>query len=437
MLASESVASERRTRTLGLGAAVRAFNDLAVPGMGGVWFGKQLFLAALGVAVGQEAARRGEKVDNIKVANAIEALACWMEHQAGGSQPGGRRSDERLRGIQKIGGVRGQPTFAAFSQANFYVSQPMRMATVQAVKALGLVSSAGDRFNSYVCAPAGSAFIDAVCAEHRPRGKHPLEALVRWVCGDDANVSTAAMRAVLSPTQALPPAAIERLRELVVQGEGAGPARRRAALDWIDGLADGRAIGAAGKPPSLSDEHWHDVQAGALFFALQADAYRVLDAVEVVLAARAERTLALAAALVAPVRDAVAQLRASATLYLAHGFRDFGRSGANDFATACAADADLGVLEALLLRDERVLRLHEGMVVPGQAFDPAARADRPATGDPDDPTAPAATGAFPLPKNASYRLSNLYLLNLDLRGRLDRWLDKTTPPAPGTTHGQA
>ena len=43
LLGPESIAIERRTRTLNLGACVRTFNDLAVPGLGGVWFGKQLF----------------------------------------------------------------------------------------------------------------------------------------------------------------------------------------------------------------------------------------------------------------------------------------------------------------------------------------------------------------------------------------------------------
>ena len=55
LLGPESLVGERRTRTLGLGASVRAFNDLAVPGLGGVWFGKQLFLALLGIQVAQRA----------------------------------------------------------------------------------------------------------------------------------------------------------------------------------------------------------------------------------------------------------------------------------------------------------------------------------------------------------------------------------------------
>ena len=58
LLRPETIASERRTRTLDLGAAVRTFNDLAIPGLGGVWFGKQLLLATLGVAPIAYAERR-------------------------------------------------------------------------------------------------------------------------------------------------------------------------------------------------------------------------------------------------------------------------------------------------------------------------------------------------------------------------------------------
>ena len=58
VLGPENVRSERRTRTLGLGAAVRNFNELAVPGLGGVWFAKQIFLALLGLAVAERVRQR-------------------------------------------------------------------------------------------------------------------------------------------------------------------------------------------------------------------------------------------------------------------------------------------------------------------------------------------------------------------------------------------
>ena len=37
LLGPESLPSARRVRTLGLAAAVRRFNERAVPGIGGVW----------------------------------------------------------------------------------------------------------------------------------------------------------------------------------------------------------------------------------------------------------------------------------------------------------------------------------------------------------------------------------------------------------------
>jgi hypothetical protein len=408
------------------------FNDLAVPGMGGVWFGKQLFLATLGVAVCEEARQHNVRFDNIKVANAIEALACWMQHQANA----GLR-DDRLRGIQKLGGVAGTPVFATFARPGFYVSQPMRMVTVQALKALGLVHSLGERFNTYSCTAAGMAFIRAVVAKNRPHNGDAIKVLGKWVCGEVINVDTPVMRSILSPTLPLPSDAADYLRELIVRGDGNGPTRRRGALDWIGSLVGESDATPQGKPPSLRHEHWHDVQAGALFFALRADAYKVLDAVEVVMAACQGKPLELGLALVSKkVCAAVEVLRASADRYLKHGFLDPDGTGANAFADACVSAADGKIIEELVRRDERVLRLHDGMIVPGQAFDSAREVDGAAPGDPDAPDAPEASGNFPLPEGVSYRLRNLYLLNLDLTGQLDSWLDGTNPP-PRTRDGQA
>lgn len=420
ILAPEPVASERRTRTLGLGAAVRTFNDLAVPGMGGVWFGKQLFLATLGVAVCAQARRRNARLDNIKVANAIEALACWMSYQ----KSGGVR-DDRLRGIQKLGNVSDEPMFSTFAQPGFYVSQPMRMATVQAVKALGLVHSGGERFNSYSCTNAGMDFIRTVIGANRPHKRDALDVLADWACGEGKTVNTNSMRIILSPELPLQENAINCVRERIVRGDDNDSARRRAALNWVGSLVGKSGSDVDGKPSALSDEHWHDVQAGTLFFAMQAQAYKVLDAVEVVLATGQGDPLDLTSAIVPAVGQAVAALRVSAQRYLAHDFQDLADTGANVFARACAKANDQHVVKELLERDGRVLRLRDGVVVPGQAFDYGRRADGVDLEDPDTPAAPESTGDFPLPEGASYRLRNLYLLNLDLTSQLDGWLGIT------------
>lgn len=85
LLGPEQLGGERRTRTLDLGAAVREYNERAVPGMGGVWYAKQLLLAMLGIALAQKLRERQINVSNITVANAIEALGCYfaLKHNQG------------------------------------------------------------------------------------------------------------------------------------------------------------------------------------------------------------------------------------------------------------------------------------------------------------------------------------------------------------------
>jgi hypothetical protein len=43
-----------------------------------------LLLSTLGVALAEDARSRGVKVQNIEVANAIEALACWLAFNGNG-----------------------------------------------------------------------------------------------------------------------------------------------------------------------------------------------------------------------------------------------------------------------------------------------------------------------------------------------------------------
>src|SRR5580700_10345534 len=116
LLGPSTLHSERRTRTLGLGAAVRTFNDLAVPGLGGVWFGKQLLLATLGVAIAERARDSGKRAQNIEVTNAVEALACWLALDFNGW-----KRDPRLRGALKLSGKK-DLSFATVSKRSSYVT---------------------------------------------------------------------------------------------------------------------------------------------------------------------------------------------------------------------------------------------------------------------------------------------------------------------------
>ena len=100
LLGPEALAVPRRTRDLGLRTTVREFNDLAVPGLGNVWFCKEIVLALLGVAVAENARAYGVSVRNIEVTNGVEALACWLAYRKMGW-----KRDQRLRGRLKLQGL--------------------------------------------------------------------------------------------------------------------------------------------------------------------------------------------------------------------------------------------------------------------------------------------------------------------------------------------
>jgi hypothetical protein len=70
------------------------------------------------------------RVQNIEVTNAIEALACWLALEGNGWKP-----DPRVRGARKM--RRNMDlSFAHMRKPGFYVTQPMRQATVQPLRAL-------------------------------------------------------------------------------------------------------------------------------------------------------------------------------------------------------------------------------------------------------------------------------------------------------------
>ncbi len=69
--AKEEFQSLRALWTLGLNRAIRYYRELVVPGIGGVWFVRQLSWAAADIALARE-----HHIKPAKVANAIKALAC-------------------------------------------------------------------------------------------------------------------------------------------------------------------------------------------------------------------------------------------------------------------------------------------------------------------------------------------------------------------------
>ncbi len=399
----------RRTRGLGLGGAARTFNDLAVPGLGGLWFARPLIWSLLGVEL---AVRTGRS--NIEVANAIEALACSLALHR--SQ---RRRDARVRGSNKLRAVPwGFVPYRKARRRSFYVTQPMRQAIVQPLRALGLVTARVQRFNTYRLSGAGRELLQASVSAFKPYNASVQGILEEWILGRGQRVATAPMYEALSPLRPLPAPARALLRERLVVGEGAD--RREAALRWVSTLTptDGERPPWSPRPAAIDADHWDDLRAGARFFGARAAALGVLDLVEALLRDRSEPRCALSEASGGPLAAPLARLALRAQAFLDEGRDPSPERCATAFCKRCT-QAGPRALGALVALDGRGLRLAGEEVVPGPAFQwqgPGAELLlAPAQGDHQGKR-------LPLPAGTSGRVGGLYSLHLDLEGRLDSWL---------------
>ncbi|MBY4949497.1 hypothetical protein K6V92_23110 [Cupriavidus respiraculi] len=440
LLGPGHIATQRRTRTLGVMASIRRFNDLAVPGLGGVWFGKQVVLATLGIYLAEESIAKGKRATNIETANAVEALACAL------AIPGlkGAR-DPRVRGTTMLPG-RHDLSFQTVRQRGFYVTQPMRMGTVQALPALGLVSADSGRFNAFKCAQAGRELLDAAFHGISPFRRTVTEHLGRWAAGvPDTNITTGAMKDALSPMLALPSRARVLLRERLLQGgpneSSTDKARRRDALTWVEALRarPDTAISLHQRPTQITEaEHWNDIRAGAFFTLARDAAIAALDAVELHISNESSgQTLSLDHALPPSVEQRLQVVAAAAERFLQE--RHYDRE-ANEFCTECNGVNLTLVLQRLVARDGRVLCLKGREIRPGPAFRGGAQPINPDEADGPAVTAgedsPAARGGIGWPPGISFRLQNLFFLSADLHDELNRWLraDGLEPDEHTTRH---
>lgn len=419
------MSNTRRARTLGLGAAVRAFNDLAVPGLGGVWFGKQLVLATLGVMLAKEKTKTGKRISNIAMANAVEALACGMEI----NHPGRKVPlDGRVRGSTKLLGKK-DLEFSVVSRPGFYVTQPLRMASVQTLPALGLVEASATRFTAFDITPLGQRLVEEAIKPHA------LNALTQWIRGSDS-MDSDAVRKALSPLTALPENAVEIIASALQQGSTQEAAdhknRRRAALAWVESLRTQDSTAAIEidwptKPAQIDETHWIDLQAGALFLSTRDAAIDVLLCVEKLLNTES-RQLPLTHPLPAVAIAAINTLRTKAQAFITFGHP---QAEARAFCLECVDTDDTRLLGKLVVRDDRVLQLRQGAVVSRPAFEKTISGSASPDKSTDTPREAAQNQhQVPWPDGMSRRLNNLFLLNADLHQDITRWMKKLET-APG------
>ncbi len=196
--------------------------------------------------------------------------------------------------------------------------------------------------------------------------------------------------------------------------------RRRSSLAWVESIRKSKPISQlqwSSTPIQFSADHWHDLMAGAKFFNARDAAIAVLDVMESYIGNKVQGSSH-------SLRETIPEMLLSHLNLLknaAQAFLDTKHADkkANAFCSECAKDDPVSVLRSLVVRDGHVLRLVDEVIKPGAAFRGSALTEDDVMGDTTD--APEA-GDIPLPHGISYRMRNLYLLNLDLNSELGQWL---------------
>lgn len=414
LLGIDDITSLRRTRTLGLGSAVRKFNDLAVPGMGNVRFIKQIYLSLLGIQVTELANKKAKlKLRNIEVTNAIEAFACMRTFTTYGWN-----SDPRLRGINKLRKIISEPTYANLRKAGVYVTQPLRMGTVQALPALDLVSTDSNLFNHFTLNERGEALVNLLSNRYQTATASIAECFVKWIEGHQIPKNSNLIETI-SPTMPIDTKQLKIVRKVITSyGAEQDKKRRESILSWADSLENKTQNSWALKPFEIKDDdHWRDLQAGGLFFKTRDAVLELLNSLEEYLDRKHSRIIELKETSDILKKEKTKVIRA-ANDFLRFRYDPTERNEASIFCTDCS---DLRtIIKNVVLRDGVGLQLIGDKIRAGYAFKGlSAVSNKEAEAGDFDNT--AVVGKFP--EFISGRVINMFYLNQDLKGKLNNWFN--------------
>lgn len=256
------------------------------------------------------------------------------------------------------------------------------------------------------------------------RRRNVLEHLVGWATGAIHGINSETLRIALSPIEPLPPNARQVLRGCLIRGDRQDAVRRRAILAWVDGIVSNAAAHASWseRPTELDEAHWRDLYAGAHFFAVRDAAICLLDAVEAHMGSLGRPRLELSSSPPAGIPACGASLRQLANGFLALDYDPTPEQQAGSFCRECLDETH--VIERLVTRDGRILRLSSNAVIPGPAFQGSPTLVGETESEPDeDRLADEPMTSTALPEGISHRVGNMLLMSLDLQGRLSEWLE--------------
>lgn len=409
-----ALTAKRLSLDFGLRSADLYFRDLVVPGIGSVWFVRQLSWPLAALALRKKLL--SSRLRPAEICFAIEALACKLEFMHG-DKDSSRIFGRRAFGRDTNGN---QWSFSQLRKMTNYVRNTHRQAAMRAIRSeQGLGLAHGTRFDLFELEPVGLQMAEAFLSQRVGQGGTTLETwLLKWIAGQQQIPDKpTTLREALTPERAT-----QKERDLIctrLLGIDTLACKKRQQL--------ARAIGRAANLSSIEDVVIKPLHNAG--HAAQADE---------VLAARAF------GAMLDRARDVVSKLTSTverdrggvALTTLAkdsgiHGELENLRKVANnyiersdtanvqlasplDFAKAVTHDDGVGVIRSLVQHADQVLGLANDAVVRGPLFrvvsptDGSEATDN--TEDDEQSKAPDFTGR-------TFRLANLHALLRDLNPR--------------------
>jgi hypothetical protein len=246
-------AKQERSRislNFGLGRADRLLRERVVPGLGRVWFVRQLSWPVAALVLRRELRGTASAPRASAISHGLEALGCKLEWSADpdanrilGKRAFGRDQDEEIWSFDKL------------RTTKHYVQN------LHEERGLGLAT--GPRFDAYELTPPGEQLAEAFLDQTVGKGGGSLRTrLAAWVRGEDIDLSKTVRKALApaSPSDAERALVRARLFDTTTSG------RRRQAADAV-GLAQARrdVPEVASRLRAVDVAHANDVEVAHAF----------------------------------------------------------------------------------------------------------------------------------------------------------------------------
>jgi hypothetical protein len=405
---------QERTRislNFGLGRAERLFKERVVPGLGKVWFVRQLSWPVAAIAL-RERLRGTINAKASAISHGLEALGCKLEWS---KDP----DSERILGKRAFRRDAHEAVWAfdKLRTTKHYVQNTHRQAASRTIRdQTGLGLARGSRFDAYELTTNGQELADAFLAQQVGKGGGKVRGrLEAWVRGDEIDASST-LRDAMAPSSPS-----KRELELVyarVFGVSGEACERR--LHAAQALGHGRDLREMLEVADRLRDAGHVAHAddvvAAHSFGMLLDRARDLAALVSTRVDEAQRGWPLAEVTVdEEIEVAVAALKVAGAKFLldAEPAR-FDEARSRGFARALEKDVE-EVVTCVARAASEVFSVAEDRVMPGPLFRvvESSAAMRQALEEAED----GADAREPDSTHQTFRLANLHALARDLEGK--------------------